>query len=83
MRILQRYPPFDPRDILSEAMKFRRASLTSDSVLSIGSEDPGSLIMTELMTSTSPVHKKTVTTKKPSLPTRMMNFVKRKPKPTF
>ena len=80
MRILQRFPPFDPRDILATAMKFRRSSLTSESIMSIGSEDPGSFIATEL--TTSPVHRKVVTTKKPSLSTRVINFVKRKPKPT-
>ena len=82
MRVLQRFPPFDPKDILREAMKFRRSSLTSDSILSVGSEDPGAVIAPELVTSASPVHRQTVTTKKPSFSSRIMGLVKRRPKPS-
>lgn len=62
MRTLKQYPPFDPKEIIQEALKMRKGG------------DVTSVISAELQTASPQV------TKKKSLSSRLISFVRRKPK---
>lgn len=91
MRTLKRYPPFDPKEIVGEALRMRKSTYSQrlNAGPSGSSVDLSMVISHDLHD--SPVHQRSDTVdsspsqkkkanKKPSLSTRFMNFVKRKPK---
>lgn len=84
MRCLKQYPPFEAQEIVEEAMRARRNAFNvSSSILSTGSMDVVAVISPELHnspTSRTPKGGDSPKKKKTSLSTRIMNFVRRKPK---
>ncbi len=83
MRTLKRYPPFDPKEVIDEALRLRKSTFSQrlHNGMSGSSVDLSIVISHEL--DDSPIHRPSSPSgrkKKPSLSTRIMNFVRRKPK---
>ena len=81
MKSLQRFPPFEARDVLVAAMKLRRGYVKSDSILSTNSEDVLAIIAPEMAGHHSPRRGRpsvvsVVTAPKKSFSTKVLDMVR-------
>lgn len=74
MRVLQRYPPFEPRELIKAANALRRGNVKNDSIFSTASEDVLAVLAPEVIRRQRSSNSRK--SPKASLTSRVMNFVR-------